>query len=89
MRVCRSSPAAQARKASQGLRTAAINGKRGVTAETAILLSEALDTTPQFWMALQSDHDLWAALQRRRGGGSDSPVRAAPSAHRAASGRPR
>ncbi|SRR6266568_1366921 len=66
-----------------------INGKRGVTAETAILLSEALDTTPQFWMALQSDHDLWAALQRRRGGGSRSPVRAAPSAHRTASGRSR
>jgi len=58
-----------------------INGKRGVTAETAILLSEALDTTPQFWMALQSDHDLWVALQRR-GGGSRSPGRAAAPAHR-------
>jgi addiction module HigA family antidote len=42
-----------------------VNGKRGVTAETAILLSEALDTTPEFWMGLQSDFDLWHALRRR------------------------
>jgi len=42
-----------------------INGKRGITAETAILLSEALDTTPEFWMGLQADHDLWHALRKR------------------------
>lgn len=27
-----------------------VNGKRGITAETAILLSEALNTSPEFWM---------------------------------------
>ena len=32
-----------------------INGKRGVTAETAILLAKVLETTPQFWMSLQAD----------------------------------
>ena len=42
-----------------------VNGKRGITAETAILLSEALDTTPEFWMGLQVDHDLWHALRKR------------------------
>lgn len=42
-----------------------VNGKRGITAETAILLSEALDTTPEIWMGLQADHDLWHALRRR------------------------
>jgi addiction module HigA family antidote len=42
-----------------------VNGKRGVTAETAILLSEALDTTPELWMGLQTDHDLWHALRKR------------------------
>jgi len=42
-----------------------VNGKRGITAETAILLSEALDTTPEFWMGVQADHDLWHALRRR------------------------
>jgi plasmid maintenance system antidote protein VapI len=35
-----------------------INGKRGITAETAILLSEALNTSPEFWMGLQANHDL-------------------------------
>jgi addiction module HigA family antidote len=42
-----------------------VNGKRGITAETAVLLSEALNTTPEFWMGLQADHDLWQALRRR------------------------
>jgi addiction module HigA family antidote len=42
-----------------------VNGKRGVSAETAILLSEALDTSPEFWMGLQTGHDLWHALRRR------------------------
>lgn len=38
-----------------------INGKRGVTAQTAILLSEALGTTPEFWMNLQVAYDLYKA----------------------------
>jgi antitoxin HigA-1 len=42
-----------------------VNGKRGITAETAILLAEALDTTPEFWMGLQADYDLWHALRKR------------------------
>lgn len=35
-----------------------VRGKRGVTPETAWLLSEALRTTPEFWLNLQSTHDL-------------------------------
>ncbi len=35
-----------------------INGKRGVTPQTAWLLSQALDTTPEFWMNLQTVYDL-------------------------------
>ena len=35
-----------------------INEKRGVTAETAILLSDILKTTAEFWMNLQSRYDL-------------------------------
>ena len=38
-----------------------INGKRGVTAETAILLSRILKTTPEFWMNLQNAYDLYEA----------------------------
>ena len=39
-----------------------IRGKRGVTPETAWLLSQAFDTTPEFWISLQTNHDL--ALSR-------------------------
>lgn len=35
-----------------------VKGKRGVTPETAWLLSRAFDTTPEFWMNLQTQHDL-------------------------------
>lgn len=70
-----------------------VNGKRGVTAETAILLAEALDTTPEFWMGLQSDFDLWHALRKRaavKGKGTPAAARArratapAPGRHRSA-----
>jgi len=36
-----------------------INGKRGVTPETALLLARFFETTPEFWMNLQTKHDLW------------------------------
>jgi len=35
-----------------------INGKRGITPETAWLLAAALDTTPEFWVNLQTAYDL-------------------------------
>jgi len=35
-----------------------VRGKRCVTPETAWLLSQALDTTPEFWLNLQACHDL-------------------------------
>jgi addiction module HigA family antidote len=35
-----------------------VRGKRGITSETAWLLSQALGTTPEFWVNLQSQHDL-------------------------------
>lgn len=35
-----------------------VRGKRGVTPETAWLFAQALGTTPQFWLNLQSQHDL-------------------------------
>jgi addiction module HigA family antidote len=41
-----------------------INRKRGITAETAILLARALGTTPEFWMHLQVTWDLYEAKQR-------------------------
>ena len=38
-----------------------INGKRDMTAETAILLARALKTTSEFWMNLQVARDLFVA----------------------------
>lgn len=35
-----------------------VRGKRGVTPETAWLLSQAFGTTPEFWLNLQANHDL-------------------------------
>lgn len=37
-----------------------VRGKRGISPETAWLLSEALETTPEFWLNLQAIHDLSA-----------------------------
>ena len=35
-----------------------VRGKRGITPETAWLLSEAFETTPDFWVNLQTTYDL-------------------------------
>jgi addiction module HigA family antidote len=35
-----------------------VRGRRGVSAETAWLLAQALGTTPEFWINLQAQHDL-------------------------------
>jgi antitoxin HigA-1 len=41
-----------------------VNGRRAVTPETAVLLSRVLGTTSEFWMNLQTAHDLWHAERR-------------------------
>jgi len=35
-----------------------VRGKRGITPETAWIFSQALGTTPEFWMNLQNAYDL-------------------------------
>ncbi|HHH28573.1 MAG TPA: addiction module antidote protein, HigA family [Polyangiaceae bacterium] len=45
-----------------------VRGRRGVSPATAWLFAKALGTTPEFWMALQTAHDL--AMSR-----PDRPVR--------------
>jgi antitoxin HigA-1 len=35
-----------------------VHGKRSITADTALRLSIALGTTPDFWLGLQKDYDL-------------------------------
>jgi len=43
-----------------------INGKRGVTADAALDLAEALGTSPKLWMNLQATYDLYRAMKRRQ-----------------------
>lgn len=45
-----------------------VRGKRGITPETAWLLGQALGTTPQFWVNLQSNYELAIAKPRKRVG---------------------
>lgn len=40
-----------------------INGKRGITADTALRLAKLLKTSPEFWMNLQNAFDLYYAKQ--------------------------
>ncbi|MCH7743716.1 MAG: HigA family addiction module antidote protein [Proteobacteria bacterium] len=42
-----------------------IRGKRGITAESALDLAEALGTSPKIWMNLQATYDLDRALAAR------------------------
>jgi addiction module HigA family antidote len=42
-----------------------IHGRRGVTADAAIDLAEALGTSPKLWMNLQATFDLSQAKRRR------------------------
>jgi antitoxin HigA-1 len=41
-----------------------IKGQSGVTPEMALRLSVALGRTPESWLALQHNHDLWRARKR-------------------------
>lgn len=43
-----------------------VRGKRGVTADTTLRLSQLFKTTPQFWMHMQADFDLKVAMARRQ-----------------------
>lgn len=43
-----------------------INGRRNVSADSALALGEALETGPEFWLNLQRDWDLWHAMSSHR-----------------------
>ena len=43
-----------------------VRGKRGVTPETAWLFAEALGTSPEFWLNLQSNYDLVRSRPKRQ-----------------------
>ena len=39
-----------------------VNGKRGITPDTALRLARLFDTSPEFWLNLQLAWDLYAAM---------------------------
>lgn len=50
-----------------------VNGKRAITASTALGLGEALGPSPHFWMALQADYDIEQARARAMSTDAASP----------------
>jgi antitoxin HigA-1 len=51
---------------SQPKLSAIINGRRAITEAIALDLGDALGTTPEFWLNLQAQYDLWEAKQHRK-----------------------
>ena len=43
-----------------------VTGRRGITPATAMVLADAFNTTPQFWLNLQLAVDLWRAEQKHK-----------------------
>ena len=43
-----------------------VRGKRGVTPESAWLFAQALGTSPEFWLNLQTNYDLALARPKRK-----------------------
>ena len=43
-----------------------IQGKRGMTADTALRLAKLLKTDAEIWMNLQTQYDLWHAARSQR-----------------------
>jgi addiction module HigA family antidote len=41
-----------------------INGHSGISVEMALRLSKALNTSPELWLNMQRDFDLWNAEKR-------------------------
>ena len=41
-----------------------VNGRRGITADTALRLARYFDTTPKFWLNLQTHYDLEQEQER-------------------------
>ncbi len=41
-----------------------VNERGSVTPAMALKLSRAFDTSPEFWLNLQRNHDLWEATQK-------------------------
>ena len=43
-----------------------VNQKRGITVEMAVKLSKFFNTSPQLWLNLQNNYDLYKVMQKKR-----------------------
>ncbi len=43
-----------------------LNGKAGISASMSLRLSAALHTSPDFWLRMQIQHDLWQASRKKQ-----------------------
>jgi antitoxin HigA-1 len=67
-----------------------LNGSAGISAAMALKLSDALGTTPELWIGMQTQYDLWRASQHRHkrvtplfvGAGHRSPGKPLPKSVR-------
>ena len=46
-----------------------VRGRRGITADTALRLARLFEMSPEFWMGIQADWDLWRAAAALRKAG--------------------
>lgn len=55
--------------------SAIVNGRRAVTPEMALRLSQAFtDSTPESWLNLQRNYDLWQAIHKTKAWKAVQPV---------------
>ncbi len=43
-----------------------VNGRRGITADSALAIGDALGTGPEFWINLQTDWNLWHSRKQHK-----------------------
>ncbi len=43
-----------------------LNGSAGISAEMALKLGDALGTSPELWVGMQTQYDLWQLSKKRR-----------------------
>lgn len=42
-----------------------LNGKASISAEMAVRLGQALNTSPEMWLSMQANYDLWQIEQNQ------------------------
>ena len=58
--------AAEALQVSRVTLSKILNGKGGISADMALRLSQWLGTSPDLWLGMQNQFDLWQASQSKR-----------------------